>query len=147
MPCIPNRSLKHTNPHFSMGKTEVTRRSDCTAAPFWAPRSTLRAPSSFKIMYKNKQFQPHSSQRALLMCSHALHSQSVAKTHESSLFHRKNGGYPEGRLRRRTFLDTKIHPAGPLFIQNSVQKHAIPATQQPKSSSYVFQCFASPIRR
>ena len=117
----------------------------CDAGPYWALESTQRDPSSFKIVYKSKQLQPHSSQRALLMCSNVLHAQSVAKTHESSLFHGKNGRYPEVRLIRLTLLSTKIHPAGPLFIQNSVRKQALAATQRPKSRSEVLQCIAFPI--
>ena len=145
MHCIPNQHLKHTNPHFSIGKTEVTRRADCNPGPYWAPKSTTWAPSSFKIVYENKQFQPHSGQRAVLRCSNALHSQSAPKTHESSHFHIKNGGYPEEPLSRLTLLSTKIHLAGPLFIQNSVQKQALAATQRPKSRSEVLQCIAFPI--
>ena len=145
MHCIPNHPLKHTNPHFSIGKTEVTRRADCPAGPYWAPKSTTWAPFSFKIVHENKQIQPHSIQRAVLMCFNALHSQSAHKTHESSLFHWKNGGYPEVRLSGRTLLGAKIHPAGPLFIQNSVQKQALAATQRQKSRSEALQCIAFPI--
>ena len=75
---LPNRPLKHTNPQFYMGKTEVTRRADCNAGPYWAQKSTLWASSSFKIVYENKQFQPHSGQRAVLMCSNALHCDFIA---------------------------------------------------------------------
>ena len=97
----------HSNPYFSIGKTEVTRRSDCKAGPYWAPKSTLWALSSFKIVYESKQFQPHSGQRAVLRCFNALHSQSVYTTHESSLFHRKNGGTVEVPLARSTLVSCK----------------------------------------
>ena len=33
-----NRLLKHTNPQFYMGKTEVRSRSGWEAGPSWAPK-------------------------------------------------------------------------------------------------------------
>ena len=52
MPCIPNESPKHTNPHFSIGKRKVRSRILCVVGPYWAQKSTLWAPSSFRIVYK-----------------------------------------------------------------------------------------------
>ena len=75
---VANPPLKHKNPQFYIGKTEVRSRSDCHAGPYWALKSTLWAPSSLRLMYKNKQFQPHSGQRAVLMCSNALHCDFIA---------------------------------------------------------------------
>ena len=34
----PNQSLKHTNPQFHIGKSEVTRRILCNPGPYWAPK-------------------------------------------------------------------------------------------------------------
>ena len=33
-----NQSLKHTNPQFYIGNTDLTRRSDWNAGPSWAPK-------------------------------------------------------------------------------------------------------------
>ena len=44
-----------------------------TPATFWVP-------SSFSLMHKNKHFQPHSGQRAVLMCPNALHCGFIAHT-------------------------------------------------------------------
>ena len=35
---LPNQPLKHTNPQFYMGNTDLTRRSDCNAGPYRAPK-------------------------------------------------------------------------------------------------------------
>ena len=70
----PNEPLKHTNPQFYIGKTEVRSRPDWNAGPFWAPKSTIWAAASLKIIKQNVLFQPHSDQNAILMCSNALHS-------------------------------------------------------------------------
>ena len=35
---LPNRTLKHTNPQFYMGKTEVRSRALCDAGPHWGPK-------------------------------------------------------------------------------------------------------------
>ena len=48
----PNPPLKHTNPQFYIGNTDLTRRTDCAAGPYWALKSTLWAPSSLKIIGK-----------------------------------------------------------------------------------------------
>ena len=63
-----NQSLKHTNPQFYMGNTDLTRRILCAAGPYWALKSTLWAPYSLSLQ-QNKHFQPQSGQRAVLMCS------------------------------------------------------------------------------
>ena len=41
---LPNESLKHTNPQFYMGNTDLTRRIDCDAGPSWAPKVHLVGP-------------------------------------------------------------------------------------------------------
>ena len=72
---------------------------------------------------------------------HCIPNHSL-KTHESLLFHMKNAGYPKVPLSRLTLVCTNIDPAGPLFIQNSVQKQAFAATQRPKGRSGMFQGIA-----
>ena len=73
-----NPLLKHNKPQFYIGKTDLTRRILCEAGPYWALKSTLWAPSSLSLMHKNKQFQPHSGQKAVLMCFNALHCDFIA---------------------------------------------------------------------
>ena len=45
---------------------------------YWALKSTLWVPSSLSLMQQNKHFQQHSGQRAVLMCSNALHCDFIA---------------------------------------------------------------------
>ena len=73
-----NQSLKHTNPQFYMGKTEVRSRNFVRPDLTGHPKSTLWAPSSLSSMNKNKHFQPHSGQKHVLMCSNALHCEFIA---------------------------------------------------------------------
>ena len=138
---VANGTLKHTKTHSYMGKTEVTRRTHCAAGPYWALQSTLRA---FKIMYKSNQFQQHSSQRAVLMCSTALHSQSVAKTHETVLFHR------ETKVRARIVCDAGRYWAlkSTLRAPSSFQIVYKSKQFQPHSGQRpVLMCLAFPISR
>ena len=41
---VANRPLKHTNPQFYIGKTEVRSRALWKVGPFWAPKIHLVGP-------------------------------------------------------------------------------------------------------
>ena len=122
--------------------------------------ATLCAPSSFRLMPKNKQFQPHSGQRSVLMCSNALHCDFIAhivlklwnqsysdgKTNNSwwswLRFGTENLGQcgPTLHLGRHLWYIGNL--LGPLLTQFNTQKQAIPATHRPTSRSCVLQCLA-----
>ena len=114
--------------------------------PYWALKSTLWGPCSLSLMQQNKHFQPHSGQRAVLMCSNALDCDFIAHT----VLKYKNPQFYMGNtdLTRRSdwsggaLLGTKIHLVGPLLTQFNAQKQALPATRRPKGRSYVLQCLA-----
>ena len=73
---------------------------------------------------------------------HNFAPQSNAKTHQTSVLHKKNGGTVEGPLSGGALLGIKIHLVGPFLIQFNVAKQAFPATMRLKGRSYVLQCIA-----
>ena len=64
--------LKHSKPQFSLGKTEVTRRSDCDAGPLLGSKIAYVPTPAAHQMLAGLAFQPHSGQQAVLMGSDAL---------------------------------------------------------------------------
>ena len=73
-----NRMLKHNKPQFYIGKTDLTRRRHWNAGALLGTKIHPVGPFRTQINYKNKQIQPHSGQRAVLMCSIALHCDFIA---------------------------------------------------------------------
>ena len=73
-----NRPLKHHKPQFYQGKTDLTRRSDCSAGALLG--SKIHHVGSFLAQnnWQNLLFQQHSGQKAVLMGSNALHSDFIA---------------------------------------------------------------------
>ena len=122
--------------------------------------ATFCAPSSFSLMHKNNPFQPHSGQRAVLVCSKALHCDFIAHMVLKSWNHQS----PSGKLTILGGHNPALAPKiwanvvqncilddtcayigdllGPLLIQFNIQEQAIPATQRPTSRSCVLQSLA-----
>ena len=75
---VANQSLKHTNPQFYIGKTEVRSRSDWRAGALLGTK--IHPVGSFLVQnnWQNLLFQQHSGQKAVLMCSNALHNDFIA---------------------------------------------------------------------
>ena len=74
-----NRMLKHTNPQFYMGKTEVRSSILWDAGDLLGTKIHPVGPflTQFNAQ-KNKHLPPHSDRRAVLMCSNALHCDFIA---------------------------------------------------------------------
>ena len=79
--------LKLTKPHFSLRKTEPTRRGLCAAAPSWAPKTTPSAPACTpRILLKPKEF-AYMSQTSPLRRSTGLHKHFVSILQEKTWNH------------------------------------------------------------
>ena len=73
MPCMATGSLFHTKYTLCQRKRRYGRGPVGPRQAYLAPKSTLWAPASLKIMQQNVSFQRHSDQKAILRCSNALH--------------------------------------------------------------------------
>ena len=73
-----NGPLKHTNPQLYIGTTEVRSRALCDAGALLG--SKIHPVGSFLVQnnWQNLLFQQHSGQKAVLMCSNALHNDFIA---------------------------------------------------------------------
>ena len=74
----PNRTLKHTNPQFYIGNTDLTRRKLCGVGALLGTKIHPVGPSLVQNNWQNLLFQQHSGQKAVLMCSNALHNDFIA---------------------------------------------------------------------
>ena len=73
-----NRTLKHTNPQFYIGNTDLTRRTHCSGRALLGTK--IHPVGSFLVQnnWQNLLFQQHSGQQTVLMCSNALHNDFIA---------------------------------------------------------------------
>ena len=122
-PVMVNSTRKHNKPHFSLGKTEVRSRrlwpAPCLPGSKIHHSCPLFAQNS---VAKNVAFQPHSGQKAVAMCSKALHSDfhvpmmlnSPRNTLDFSFPFWENRGTAEVRLRVARLTWFQNPPAGSL---------------------------------
>ena len=101
-----NELLKHTNPQFYIGKTEVRSRF---LWPVGVLLGTKMHPVGPFVTHFNAAKQAFAATKRLKGRSYVLqclalrfHCTQCAQTHESSVLHGKNGGYPEDTLGRWT---------------------------------------------
>ena len=113
-----NRMLKHTNPQFYIGKTEVRSRSDCPAGGLLGSKIHPVGPLITQFNVAKQAFpatkRPKGRSYVLQCLALRFHCTQCAQTHKSSVLHRKNGGTVEDPLEGRTFLGTQNPPCGPL---------------------------------
>ena len=73
-----NQSLKHTNPQFYIGNTDLTRRILCDAGALLGTKIHPVGPFLGQNNWQNLLLQQHSGQKAVLRCSNALHCDFIA---------------------------------------------------------------------
>ena len=129
---VANGPLKHKNPQFYIGNTEVTRR---ILWPAGALLGTKIHPVGPLITHFNVAKQAFPATKRLTGRSYVLqclalrfHCTQCTQTHESSVLHKKNGGTVEGPLSGGALLGIKIHLVGPFLTQFNAAKQAFPAT-------------------
>ena len=74
----PNRLLKHTNPQFYIGNTDLTRRILCSGGPYWGPKIHPVGPFLTHFNVAKQAFPATKRPRAVLMCSNAWHCDFIA---------------------------------------------------------------------
>ena len=140
-----NRSLKHNKPQFSPGKTEVRSRGGWSGPGLPGSKIHPLWPLLAQNSVANVAFQPHGGQKAVAMCSKALHNDFHAPVMVNSARKHKKPQFSLSKtdVRSRSVWKVpclpgpKIHPVGPCLAQNSVAKRSIPGTWRPKSCRYV----------
>ena len=138
-----NRTLKHTNPQFYIGKTEVRSRTHWSGG---ALLGTKIHPVGPLITHFNvaKQAFPATKRpkdrsyvlQCLALRFHCTHDVQIMQLAPKVWAH---------VVQNCILSDTCGHIGdllGPFLTHINTQKHAFPATNRPKSSFYVIQCLA-----
>ena len=143
--CVSNPPLKHKKPKFSFAKTEVRSRSLCEVPCLPGSKIHPLWPSLAQNSVAKRSMPAHGSQKAVAMCSKALHNAFHAPVMVNPTRKHKKPRFSLGKtdVRSRSGCEvpclhgSKIHPLCLLLAQNNEVKHSIPGTWRPKSCRYV----------